>query len=336
MHDERQRRLERLAGGPRGGACDDCPRIEEWTSLAAGLLDTTRRDELLEHAGQCDFCGATLRGVIEDLAEEMTEPQLALVNSLRSAQPDWQQDMARRLAAKPSVASRWWQWTLSPAMVRWATVSAGAILVLLGGWLALNQWISPDPARLLAQAYTQQRPFAFRIAGAEYSAVRQERGGGASAFDRPRVLLRAQDEIAGALEKDPDAARWLELRGRAEMLERDPEKAIATLQHALERKPGDPEILADLGAAYALRAQSRADRTVDYAFAIENLERSLRAKPNSREAAFNLALVYEEMNSLENAIAQWQNYLSLDSSGRWHDEARSRLAALEQKKKPAK
>src|SRR5215472_14515223 len=105
------------------------------------------------------------------------------------------------------------------------------------------------------------------------------------------------------------------------MLERDPEAAIATLQHALERKPDDPDLLADLGMGYALRAESRSDRAVDYGYAIDYLERARRAKPKPHETVFNLAVVYEQMNSVEEAILEWRQYLTLDASGPWHEEA---------------
>jgi tetratricopeptide (TPR) repeat protein len=122
------------------------------------------------------------------------------------------------------------------------------------------------------------------------------------------------------------------LRARAEMLLRDPEAAIATLQHALEQKPGDADLLADLGMAYALRAEAQ-NRGVDYGEAIDYLNRSLQRKPNSPHVAFNLALVYEQMKSYELAIEEWQIYLRLDAAGPWREDAQRRLSELEQKKK---
>jgi tetratricopeptide (TPR) repeat protein len=125
----------------------------------------------------------------------------------------------------------------------------------------------------------------------------------------------------------------LDLIARAEMLESDPEAAISTLQHALERKPDDPGLLAALGMAYALRADAQ-NRAVDYGFAIDYLRRSLKAKPDSLTAVFNLAVVYERMYLYPDAIEQWRHYLDLDKSGDWNKEAQRRLAELEQKKKP--
>jgi len=94
--------------------------------------------------------------------------------------------------------------------------------------------------------------------------------------------------------------KWLTLRARAEMLAGDHEPAIATLHRVLERKLGDPDVLADLGMAYALRAEAQ-NRKVDYSAALEYLGRSLKAKPNSLEALFNLAFVQERLYSYDEA-----------------------------------
>ena len=325
MMDSERDPLERLAGSPRTGPGPGCPSPEELASVAAGLASAERRDSLLEHASRCDSCGAVLRGLIEDFSEQ---PDPQTLQSLRTSGPAWQHEMARCMtkASRPK----------QPVPIRsWLARVAAVVIALGGGWIAWITWFASNPEHLLAEAYTRQRPFEYRVPGAAYAPVRQERGALGSSFTKPRALLEAEDEIAGALEKDPDSAKALELRARAEMIEHDPERAIETVKHALERKPDDPGLQADLGMAYALRAQSRPDRAVDYAYAIDNLEKSRRIKPNSPETVFNLALVYEQMNSVDDAIREWDEYLKLDRSGPWHDEAQRRLTELESKKNSA-
>jgi tetratricopeptide (TPR) repeat protein len=213
--------------------------------------------------------------------------------------------------------------------------AAVAVLVAGVGWWAWDRWIANDPVRLIAKAYTQQRPFVFRIPGAANAPVRVERGSAGSSFRRPVSLAKAEGVIAGELEKDPDSVKWLDLKARAEMMGSDPEAAISTLQRALERKPDDPDLLADLGVAYALRAEAR-DRDVNYGYAIDYLERSLRAKPNAPVAVFNRAVVYEQFSLDDDAIREWRHYLELDPRGAWREEAQDRLSKLEQKKKPGR
>jgi tetratricopeptide (TPR) repeat protein len=323
MHQEEDNRLRRLAGGPRGVPGWQCPEPAEWASLAAGLCEAGRRDELLAHASGCDACGAVLHAVMEDFSEGITDAESQALGALQSAKPGWQRKVARRMAE--GSRSR-------PTYIRTWLPRAAAVLVAAGaGWLAWNQWMASDPARLIATAYTEQRPFEYRVPGAAYAPVRQERGV-SSAFQRPQALNDAISKIGGELKKNPEGVKWMELSARAEMLESDPESAIATLQHALEQKPDDADLLADLGAAYALRADGQ-NRAVDYGYAIDYLIRSLQKRPNSAEVVFNLALVYERMNSYENAIDEWQRYLTLDPRGAWSEDARRRLADLEQKKK---
>jgi tetratricopeptide (TPR) repeat protein len=334
MHQEQEGRLRRLAvgaraeaGGPRKEPGPECPEAAVWASLAAGLTDPARKDTLLAHASQCDACGALLRELAQDFSE-MSETELQDLEKLESARPDWQRSMARRMALESGGAPA------KPRFPPWLLRAAAVLVALGGGWWGYEHWVLSDPARLIAQAYTRQRPFDLRIAGAGHGPVRIERGAG-SAFHRPPSLLEAEARIARELEKDRDSAKWLELRARAEMLGWDAETAIATLQHALDQKPDDPALLADLGMAYALRAET-ADRNVDYGYAIEYLSRSLKAKPNSPEATFNRAVVYERLYVYEEAIREWRHYLDLDKAGPWRDEAQRRLAELELKKKSGK
>ena len=327
MSQEEITPLGGLAGGRRKAPGAGCPPLTEWASLAAGLLAAERRNELLAHASECDACGAALLAVMDDFSTELTEAESRELESLESSKPEWQRQMAKRMADVTRGRPEY--------IPTWLAIAAVVLLTVGGGWFTWNQWFASNPARLIAKAYTQQRPFEFRIPGAAHAAARQERRGMGSAFQKPSALLEAEASIARELEKHPDDVKWLELRARAEMLGREPEAAVGTLQHALERKPDDPDLMADLGMAYALRAEAP-NHDVDYGYAIEYLGRSLKAKPNSPEAVFNRALLYERMFLYDDAIREWRHYLELDTSGSWKVEAQRRLAELEQKKKDAR
>jgi CHAT domain-containing protein len=178
-------------------------------------------------------------------------------------------------------------------------------------------------------AEVSQRTFDYRLPGAPYAQVHPEEHK-QPAFARPVPLLEAESLVARRLARDPDSPPWLRLRARLEMLDSDPETAIATLQHALEQRPDNPDLLADLGVAYALRADTQ-NRDVDFAYAIEYLSRSLKAKPNSVVAVFNRAIIYERTYLYGPADGEWRRFLGLETSGAWRAEARLRLANLEQK-----
>jgi tetratricopeptide (TPR) repeat protein len=213
---------------------------------------------------------------------------------------------------------------------RWLAWAAAVLVALGGGWWAWEIRTASDPARLIAEAYAQQRPFEFRIPQSDHSDVRLERGANGS-FRRPPALLEAEAKVARELAKEPDSVKWLSLRARAEMLNWDPGTAVSTLQRALDRKPGDPDLTAGLGMAYALRAEAD-KRDLDYAYAIEYLGQSLKARPNSPETIFNRAIVYERMHLNDEAAQEWRHYLELDTAGAWHDEAQRHLNQLDSKK----
>ncbi|MBI3681956.1 MAG: hypothetical protein HY235_16360 [Acidobacteria bacterium] len=322
-HSKEQSRLDCIRGAPRKGPGPDCPPAVEWASLVGGLLKPERRDALLEHASACDSCGAMLRAVAQDFSRKIDDREAEEIEALRTSTREWQSGMARRMAA----ASR------KPLPVPvWLAKAAAVILAVGLGWWAYLFWTAGQPARLLAQAYAQQRPFEFRIPGARHGPVRIEKRGIGSSFARPQPLLEAEARIARELQTAPENTDWLALRARAEMLAWDAESAIATLTRGLDQRSDDPDLLAALGMAYALRAEAD-NRALDYGRAIEYLSRSLKAKPDSREAVFNLALVYERMFLYDSALEQWRRYLALDPSGPWADEARHRLSEIEQKKK---
>ncbi len=326
MHEDEPDRLERLAGGPRTGPRSECPGAEKLALLAAGLAAEDQCDALMEHASRCDACGAILRELVEDFADEQGEAETRMAESFQSSKAEWQRAMARRMAG----ASRGKQ----AIPVRTWLARAAMVIVALdgGGWLAWDHWIANDPARLLATAYTAQRPFEYRIPGAAYAGVAPRERKGNSLFGWPPALGEAALKIKGRLDRNPEDVNALVLLARGELMERDFDGAFGTLQRALEQKPEDPDLLADLGMAYALRAETLADRDVDFGYAIDYLLRSLRAKPKSRETVFNLALVYEKMSAMEKAIDEWREYLGLDPSGQWHEDVRSRLTRLEQER----
>jgi tetratricopeptide (TPR) repeat protein len=312
MHKDEDLRIRRLAGGPRAKPTEACRPAEEWAALAAGLADAATSDALLAHASGCDACGALLHALTEDFSPEMTEAEARALGELDSAQPAWQRQMAHKLALAPR------RGRVIPMPVRTWLARAAALIVGVGaGWFGWEQWIAGAPARLIAEAYTQQRPFEYRIPGAEYAAVRPQSRG---SVRRSAALLEAQAKIARELEKDPESVRLLELRARSEMLGWDPEAAIATLRRALARKPGDADLMADLGMAYALRAEAQ-NRPDDYRSAMDYLGRAVHAKPDFAEAIFNRAVVYQRMFLYDEAAREWRRYLDLDRSGAWREEA---------------
>jgi CHAT domain-containing protein len=186
-------------------------------------------------------------------------------------------------------------------------------------------------AALLAQAYGESRGFDLRVADARYGPVRKERGAG-SPFDKPSALLNAEAQIRQALDGNPEDVQWLSLRGRAQLLEREPDEAVKTLTLANAKAPGDVRIMTDLGIAYSERMDTPTAGSDDAAKAIEFLEKAKQSSPKNLDVIFDLGLVYEHQKMYAMAEESWKEYLQLDSSSKWAEEARAHLAGLGSKK----
>ena len=213
-------------------------------------------------------------------------------------------------------------------------LAAGTALIALASWMAW--WISamplrelPSTAALLGQAYTGRRTSELRLPGA-YAPVRVRGRDDRSTFARPIALLEAESRIASRLAANPDDPDWLRLRARADMLDGDYEDAVSIMRRTVDMRPEDVSLLADLGAAYAMRAEGE-HREIDYGAAIDTFWRVLRVRPDFPLAVFNRAVVYERMFLFDDARQDWGRYLQLDPNGGWAAEARGRRQMIERK-----
>jgi hypothetical protein len=63
---------------------------------------------------------------------------------------------------------------------------------------------------------------------------------------------------------------------------------------------------------------------------VASLQAALHAAPDYPDAHYNLARCAEKTRDLALARRHWSAYLRLDSTSEWGEEARRRLAALDQ------
>jgi CHAT domain-containing protein len=331
-----------------------CPPDNLWLEVAARIT-TEGSDGYLSHAAKCDHCGPLLHEAIEDFGEELTPSEEALIANIGTAKLEWQNSLASKLISKEhphksqplenflatssSSGSKARREAFRPSFagvslrIRWAAAACLVLLLITAAILAHREG-TPVVAvnRLLAQAYTERRPFDLRIEGAPYAPLRQERGAVHSAFAKPESLLRAEYEIKKGLAGKPEDADLLASKGRAELLEWQYDEAIKSLKHALDMNPNSSSILCDLATAYALRGAEEGE-TSDYGLAVEFLGRALQQDPENKVALFNRAVVEERWGLFSDAGTDLENYLKLDPHGDWTGEARERLDALQQKQK---
>lgn len=111
------------------------------------------------------------------------------------------------------------------------------------------------------------------------------------------------------------------------------DQAISYLGAATRLADAPASAFADLSGAYLARAE-RSHAVGDLIEALEAGSRAVEAEPENRAARFNLALSLERLFLRGEAAEEWRNYLALDSSSKWADEARSRLEKLETRATP--
>ncbi|HTX35194.1 MAG TPA: CHAT domain-containing protein [Bryobacteraceae bacterium] len=265
----------------------------------------------LDHLAQCARCASVVNHALEpDLADATP--------ALRSHTGEWRREMARRFAREGRSGSRLYR--------RYAAIAAAA-LVVAGAGVWWNERRLSEPSVLLAEAYTEARPFEYRLPDRGYGPVRQARGVG-SVFDRPAALSRAESEIQRRLATHGGDPEWLSLKGQAQLLEGDYEGAIDSLTRALEAQPGDPQWLTELGTAYAVRGATE-QRNIDYGHAMDLFLQARRKKPEDERNLFNLALTYEHLSLIEEARQTWDDLLRRTRDPGWRREAEAHRAALD-------
>lgn len=271
---------------------------------------------LVEHAAGCDRCGPRLKELAYIFNPDDDERVSEAVSGLRSSGEEWQRDLVARLAnpARPQWAA--WGWR------QWGMVAA-SVLVVLAAAMGWNWLRGPSVETLLAQAYTERRPFDLRLPDRGYAPESQQMG--PNSFLENRSLTKANADIVDLPEAAP---RTMWLRGRAELIARDFDAAIASLENS---GLPEPQTELDLGVAYALRGDTE-NRPEDWGRALDDISRYLETNPTSVEALYNKALLLERLQLIDDAIMAWDRYLEVDPEGEWAAEARRRRDALVQRK----
>lgn len=182
--------------------------------------------------------------------------------------------------------------------------------------------------RLIAEAYTERRPVDYRIPEAGYAPVRVTRG--LPNANPPVPLLEAEAKVQRELARSPDRPSLLEQQARIDLLNWNYHSALPVLTRLSEIQPESESVQLDLALAYFEQGDAE-NHPIDYGMAIELLSRIVANHPKDRVALFNRALTEERIMNYRAAIADWEAYLKLDSSGGWADEARQRLQSLRTK-----
>jgi CHAT domain-containing protein/tetratricopeptide (TPR) repeat protein len=318
--------LRTLAPGNRG---ELCPTDEEWMNVAGGLADKETSEQMLDHAASCEYCGPLLRELLQDFSAPSSSEESYFVTKLKSNSSRWQSRMAARLSTSSNLQESKARLSLSTFSWKWvgfgcATAAFAAVLI----WVLL-----PTPKRrvekLIADAYTERRNLEPRIPGAEFGPVRINRAQMSSHMDSPATLLEAEKEITNHLARQPSDPFWLQSRARAELLEGNYDGAIDALRQALAAKADSPSLLIDLATAYSQRADATGNKE-DLGKAIDLLGQVLKVSPRNSIALFNRAVISRKALLFSQAIEDWKSYLEIEPTGKWAEDARSRMEEAQQ------
>src|SRR5262249_47158822 len=120
--------------------------------------------------------------------------------------------------------------------------------------------------------------------------------------------------------------------GRLFILRGELEPAERQFLLALNERPRDTRLLADLGALYYERSLKEGSEGHDLLEkAVEHTSKAIEIDPRLHEAWFNRALCYERMNLFLQAESDWKQYLTLDGNSAWAEEAREHLDKLRER-----
>ena len=297
-----------------------CPDPGDWIALTTQKSTRSQAEVLLAHAAICSKCCTLLRfsqGLLSAAASPEEKAELAKFASL-----DWQQRMARRLAETPTDRSQ----VAMLSLARWTGIGAALAAVLIFSLILGRREIVPE--KLLAHAYTENRPFDLRMTGARYAPLIVEgQKRGLQSERENRLLMLADSAIQLNLKQNPSSQRWLQLKARSELLSGKYDNAIDILDSLLIAGPVTGGLLLDAGSAYFLRG-SAAGIMSDRAQALVYLRRADDLAPETPEILFNEAIVVEDNNDLVDAAQVWSRYLKCETDPQWLAEGRSRLGSL--------
>jgi tetratricopeptide (TPR) repeat protein len=197
------------------------------------------------------------------------------------------------------------------------------VIVSIFAW---PSWQLRHVNELSLEAYAEQRQIDFQLPGAPYSRIHRERG---ASTEQPPALLDAESIVAAHADHVNDP-RWMEARGRVELLAGEYTRAITDLESALKAQPDSDVARMDLAAAYFENGQAQQSAS-DFQKAYDLLSKILEKDPQNRAALYNRALTAAEMKESAKAIEDLTHYLQLDSASGWADKVRQKLAEI---KKP--
>jgi CHAT domain-containing protein/Flp pilus assembly protein TadD len=190
----------------------------------------------------------------------------------------------------------------------------------------------------LDNTYTNGRPLESWITGLKYAPFTTTRGEDKEI--QSDALRQTELNLLNAVVNDK-SARNRHALGRFYLAKQEFENAIRQLEEAEKIAPNDARILTDLGTAYLEKSRTIPDEQGGQqlkmrAMAMEEFEKAVEADPKMPEAVFNRSICRQLLVLPFQTRQSWQDYLDLDPSSKWAEEARRRLEQVETVTLPGK
>jgi CHAT domain-containing protein len=178
----------------------------------------------------------------------------------------------------------------------------------------------------LADAIGPHRAIEGRLTGAfQYGPLRAIGPGGQTSDLSPDVRLVIA-EIVKHRQSD-QSVDGLTTLAIAHLAVGDAEPAVPLLEQAVAVSPPSASLRSDLAAAYLARARTKIDPQ-DLSKALVSADLATKQQAALAEAWFNRALALDQLSLRNQGRQAWADYLRLDGTSRWAEEARRRIEAL--------
>lgn len=182
----------------------------------------------------------------------------------------------------------------------------------------------------LNHAYREQRPLEVRVSQQQYAPFPASRGEQPDRFHTDQ-LDRAERYLRDAAH-DNATPRARHALGRYLLLKREFDQAIQQFEEALKADPTDAALYADLGAAWLEKGKEYGPGMEQLGKSIVHFNKAIELDKTLPEPYFNRSLAEQYLTLSNEAERDWHEYLKLDATSPWAEEARQNLKRLEEGK----
>lgn len=243
------------------------------------------------------------------------------------------------------------KFSLRPPLLAFGTIALICTVGITSFFVWKNSTNKSEVLISLNKVYKNERPLDSRISDFDY-APKVEGTRGAKDKENEEFIL-TKSVAGGEVLKNPTVENFHAL-GQVYLTEKDFDKAIEQFEKAIRQNPNISKLHNDLGVALLEKGkiakvkceektkqkqecdEEKEPYLLSFAKANEEFAKAIELDKTSFEAAFNQALSIQELNLPTQAKEAWQNYLNLDSTSKWADEARKNLETIETQKPVSK